>query len=363
MPPRLTTRVQYMIEQSVMRGTSRTYNSAHTHYTKFCNTYGLPYWPKNQQQLELQLLYWHTIRLEQVKASTLRSQYHCVKHGAAMSGHPINDTTMFMLHRQRQSLTTTFGAKNKDVRKPFTVELTAQASTHFNLYNYNELVYYTALTCNVVALMRPSEIYAKSQQVRADKQDRPSVRALYMRNITPHLDQQQTPQFYTCTCRATKTDTARVDVDVIWAKGVWPTSPADLISAMLMARQILAQTDPSMQITLDSPLFLLDTGKILTRTNMSNRFEKLLSQMGLSPKDFKLYSLRIGGATSMARRGVDHRVIQITGRWKTDCYRVYIRMSPHMIAQRQTYFLSRPITNPSIIFDEDNIPQQFRLTL
>ena len=363
MPSRLTTRVQYMIEQSIMHGTSKTYNSAHSHYIQFCNQYQLPYWPKNQQQQELQLLYWHALRLEQVKASTLRSQYHGVKHGAAMAGYPIDDTTMFMLHRQRQSLTTTFGAKNKDIRKPFTVEMAVKAQPHFNLYNYNELVYYTAIVCNIVALMRPSEIYAKNQKVQAHKQDRHSVRALYLRNITPYLDHNQQPMFYTCTCRATKTDKARVDVDVVWAKAPWPASPADLISAMLLARQILAKTNPKMQLTIDSPLFLLDTGKILTRSNIKKRFQKLIQQMNLNLADFKLYSLRIGGATSMARRGVDHRVIQIAGRWKTDCYRVYIRMTPQMVAQRQTYFLSKPITNDTIIFDEDKIPQQFRLTL
>ena len=97
-------------------------------------------------------------------------------------------------------------------------------------------------------------------------------------------------------------------------------------------------TQLNMQITMDSPLFLLDTGKILTRRNMNNRFEQLLQQMQLQPKDFKVYSLWIGGATSMACRGVDHRVIQIAGRWKKDCYRVYIRMTPAMIAQRQKVF-------------------------
>ena len=55
-------------------------------------------------------------------------------------------------------------------------------------------------------------------------------------------------------------------MDVIWAKAPWPASPADLISAMLMARQILAKTNKKMQLTLNSPLFLLDTGKILTRS-------------------------------------------------------------------------------------------------
>ena len=95
---------------------------------------------------------------------------------------------------------------------------------------------------------------------------------------------------------------------------------------------------------------------------MKKRFKQLIQQMGLSIKDPKLYPLRIGGATSMARRGVDHRVIQIAGRWKSDCYRIYIRMTPKMIAQRQKYFLSLPITNESIIFDEDKIPQQLLLS-
>ena len=95
---------------------------------------------------------------------------------------------------------------------------------------------------------------------------------------------------------------------------------------MLLARQILAKTNPKIQLTIDSPLFLLDTGKILTRNNIKKRFQKLIQEMNLNLTDFQLYSLRIGGATSMARRGVDHRVIQIAGRWKTDCYRVYIRI-------------------------------------
>ena len=135
-----------------------------------------------------------------------------------------------MLHRQRQSLTTTFGAKTQDVRKPFTVEMTAQSVQHFNLYNYNELVYYTALVCTVVALMRPSEIMAKNQQVRADNLDRPSVQALYMRNITPYYNQQTQTIFYSCTCRGTKTDKARVDVDVIWAQGVWPEIEMEIMA-------------------------------------------------------------------------------------------------------------------------------------
>ena len=215
MPMRLTQRIQYMIEQSIMQGTSRTYNSAHKHYVNFCNQFQLPYWPKEQQQMELQLMYWHALRLEQVKASTLRSQYHGVKHGAAIAGRPISDKFMFMLHRQRQSLTNTFVAQSKDIRKPFTEQMLQDGSKYFNFYNCNDLVYFTALTCNIVALMQSSKIYAKNQQVHPSKTERPSAQALYMRNITPALDQHQIPEYYTCTCRATKTDKAKVDVDVV----------------------------------------------------------------------------------------------------------------------------------------------------
>ena len=265
-----------MVEQSIQQPTNNTYASAYNQYLKFCNQFGLPLWPTNQTHMELQLLYWHAFRLEQVKANTLRSQYYGLKYMAATAGHPIQDEQMYMLKRQRRALTTAFGAGAKDPRKPITIQMLTQAYKHFNIYNYNELVYYTMMVAATTALMRTAEIFSQTKTPNANSQQRQSVQALFIRNLKMKKAPDGRPLYYICTCRATKTDKAKVDVEVIWGKGPWPTSPVDLITAMLMARYILAPTNPKLAITPHSPLFMLQNGTIVTRKDMKTRFEQLL---------------------------------------------------------------------------------------
>ena len=102
LPKYLTERVQYMVEQAVQFGTDKTYNSAYNQYKKFVHEYGLPLWPSDPKQLELQLMYWHAKRLEQVKGKTIRSQYYGVKRAAALQGAPIDDSKMYLLKQQRK---------------------------------------------------------------------------------------------------------------------------------------------------------------------------------------------------------------------------------------------------------------------
>ena len=62
-------------------------------------------------------------------------------------------------------------------------------------------------------------------------------------------------------------------------------------------------------------------------------------------------------ATSLARRGVDHRIIQIAGRWTSDAYALYIRMTSDAKAKHQNTFLNADVTHPDLIFAHENIPQ------
>ena len=46
--------------------------------------------------------------------------------------------------------------------------------------------------------------------------------------------------------------------------------------------------------------------------------------IGLNPKHYAGHSFRRGGATAAAAAGVPERLIQLHGRWKSDCYKMYI---------------------------------------
>ena len=47
----------------------------------------------------------------------------------------------------------------------------------------------------------------------------------------------------------------------------------------------------------------------------------------MDPRKFGAHSLRIGGATAALAAGVPPAVIRITGRWSSDCWELYARLS------------------------------------
>ena len=51
---------------------------------------------------------------------------------------------------------------------------------------------------------------------------------------------------------------------------------------------------------------------------------KLLKLLGYDDTQFHGHSFRKGGATSLAKAGVSDSVIQLVGRWASECYKLYI---------------------------------------
>ena len=104
-----------------------------------------------------------------------------------------------------------------------------------------------------------------------------------------------------------------------------------------------------------APLFQLLDGTICTVKDVKTRITKLTNDMGLDTDRYTVYSFRIGGATSLARRGVDHRKIQIAGRWRSDAYALYIRMSIKSMAIEQAENLTKEIEDRDVVFLHQNI--------
>ena len=68
------------------------------------------------------------------------------------------------------------------------------------------------------------------------------------------------------------------------------------------------------------------------------------------PDRYKGHSFRIGGATSLAKRGVPSHIIQIMGRWRSECYKLYIRFTHKEITDLQYNLANLKITNKNSIF-------------
>ena len=76
-----------------------------------------------------------------------------------------------------------------------------------------------------------------------------------------------------------------------------------------------------------TPLFRDARGAAFSRSGISGVVKKLMAQLGLDPAHFGAHSLRIGGATAALAAGVSPAVIRITGRWKSDVWMTYARLT------------------------------------
>jgi hypothetical protein len=75
------------------------------------------------------------------------------------------------------------------------------------------------------------------------------------------------------------------------------------------------------------PLFQFFNGHYLRRTDVSRLMK---GHTGLTA-NLSSHSFRIGGASTLANLGYPRWLIQSLGRWSSDCFRVYLRLTDHTI--------------------------------
>ena len=81
--------------------------------------------------------------------------------------------------------------------------------------------------------------------------------------------------------------------------------------------------------TKKGPLFILQSGKPFLRRQFDAALKSVLKFSGYSTTLYKGHSFRIGAATEAAARGCSDAQIRNLGRWRTDAFRKYIRLSIH----------------------------------
>ena len=156
-----------------------------------------------------------------------------------------------------------------------------------------------------------------------------------------------------------KNNTGYQNVEIVWSKGDWPLSPADLLFRVLQWRCKLTRENKKLAITPQSPLFCLDDGSILTTNDLRIRFGKLIRAMGLNPNLYPLYPLKDGSTTSYAQRGVSHSLVQTLGRWKGDSFKRCLKYSNENIASMQRQIIKQEVVNDKIVYINGEKPPQY----
>ena len=80
------------------------------------------------------------------------------------------------------------------------------------------------------------------------------------------------------------------------------------------------------------PLFKFANNTFLTRNKLNIVMKSWLSPLHLDTNRFSSHSFRIGAASTAAAAGLPNWLIQILGRWSSQCYIRYIRISSSTIS-------------------------------
>lgn len=76
----------------------------------------------------------------------------------------------------------------------------------------------------------------------------------------------------------------------------------------------------------NEPIFCHFDSSPLTRFQFTSVLSKSLKHINLSNSNYKSHSFRIGASTDLALKGFSSDIIQKSGRWKSQCYKSYIRI-------------------------------------
>jgi hypothetical protein len=82
-----------------------------------------------------------------------------------------------------------------------------------------------------------------------------------------------------------------------------------------------AQMSPECRVFQDT------SGRPYSYKSARNDIKRVLKEVGINPKRFGTHSFRIGSATFAALNNMPSEMIRFYGRWKSDCYKRYIRPS------------------------------------
>lgn len=83
----------------------------------------------------------------------------------------------------------------------------------------------------------------------------------------------------------------------------------------------------SIRPPLQGPLFLLPSGEPVSKSNFSSALSNTIKFLNLPAASYKSHSFRIGAATYSAIQGYSDQQIRLMGRWRSNAFLKYIRVS------------------------------------
>lgn len=283
--------------------THRTYSAAQRQYLDFCSKHDLTPLPAD----ETTLLLFVTHLAQRIRPQSIKVYLAGVRALHLSNGHhsPLTNTiklnqTLRGIEREHFITTTK--------KLPITFDLLCQMHPLIDLTDFDDVVYWSAMTTAHFLLLRAGEFVTTDSS-----QTVPSICDLQL-ETSP-----EGQEYMALHISKSKTDQKRQGVTLYTGHANHKVCAVCAMKSNLRQQRTVPATNNN------TPLFRLSTGCALTRQNLKTFLTTILRLLNIPSDQYSTHSFRIGGATSAAIAGLKDFEIQLLGRWSSDCYKRYIR--------------------------------------
>ena len=285
---------------AIRPSTKRSYKTAWNTYKRFSKQVRIPTLPLS----DIKLQYFVSSIGSKVSFETIKVYLSGLRYHSLLAGHNVRiqnmDGLIFVLRGIRRVQGKSMVRRKRDPILPHHIRTLGRYLSQ-NQSPRDYVMIMAAITLAFFGLLRSSE-YTSIGSRHYDKDI-----TLYKEDISFN----ENMSVMTIHVKGSKTDPFREGTNI-----VIPRINSDICPINFMIRYL--HKAPS-----TGTLFRYQSGKYLTRRDIHSIFSKYLNDN----VNLNTHSLRIGGASLLSKAGIPEHIIQKIGRWKSDCFKRYIRLS------------------------------------
>ena len=304
----ITPEIRFYLQSSLAIRTSNTYRSAWSSYSRFCVSCHVSSLPLDQTVL----LHYSTSLARRLAYATIKVYLSGVQYYSNIQGYQIQISHMTQLYYLLRGVRRVQGnSRRRPRRPPITVPSLYRILSYIQSQEINiadKLLYRSVVTLAFFGMLRSAEYTCCSTHTYIPED------TLLVSDVTigPNV------QSAIIVIKASKTDPFKVGTRIRIAVTNSQLCPVTSLFNFI-----------NVHPNVHGPLFTFCNGTFLTRQLMSAFVQQALPNI----VHVNTHSFRIGGATAAASAGISDSQIQILGRWSSDAYRRYLRLSDETVAQ------------------------------
>ena len=311
---------KHLIFDNLAPQTKRKYAGIQNIYLGFCRSTGLAPLPACELTLLRYLAY---LKLGRALApQTIKGHLAAVRHLHLINGFQVSELSLPRLSMARAAATKPVGVRAPRTPVPL-VALQVLCLKAGRSPSYTDTLFIAACLLGFFGFLRVSEFAAPTL---ADK--KPGLRPCNVNITREHLS---------LFLIDTKTDKEGAGVPVYIARQSSPPCPVKWLAEYVRRRPLLSDS---------LPLFVFEDGTPMRACWFRLRLKSALADIGYRA-NFNTHSLRIGAATHAASLGLSDSEIMRLGRWKSACFRSYVRATPAQATSLNSKLSSRPLRRKS----------------